>query len=688
MSRYNHYQKLSGKKIFYRLLLATLAIITLVIFMPRGDANHYEFKLGEPWDDSPVIPEEGFPILKSEEELGREKDSLYRFYEPYFRWDRELVGSQVKLFTTNFHRMPSGTVPNYYLGYLQQKLRHVYEQGILNTEDYDRLNREHTKQVWVFQQNESNSRYVRELFSEKTAYEYLMAAVDSTKYSHSKLMKCCLDQYITPNLTYDEEKSMQQRQEVDNQLVPYKGQVQAGQKIVDRGQIVDEHIYSALLSLEAFQKSKSKSRTESLVQIAGQTVCIVVMVLLLLGYFQQFRNDYLDNPRFVSLVMTLCLAFPLMTFGLVHHGLMSVYLIPYCVLPILIRIFMDSRTAFITHTITILTCAITLQHPYEFIMTETVAGLVAILSLKQLSQRSELFRAAIFVTFATMLTYLCLDMVRGNLFVSDKFDKWTYIYLGLSGVLSLLSYLLLIPIERVFGFTSTVTLVELSNINNEVLRRLSEEAPGTFQHSMQVSNLAAEVANGLGGKSQLVRTAALYHDIGKLENPVFFTENQSGKNPHDNLPYEQSAQIIIQHVKDGLKLANKYKLPPVIQDFISTHHGKSLAKYFYVSFKNKYPDAEINESLFTYPGPNPQTLEQAILMMADAVEAVSRSLPEYTEESIIGMVDRIIDGQVSEGYFKRCPITFLEIEAAKDIFKAKLKTIYHTRIQYPELVKA
>ncbi|MBR5607978.1 MAG: HDIG domain-containing protein [Bacteroidaceae bacterium] len=267
-------------------------------------------------------------------------------------------------------------------------------------------------------------------------------------------------------------------------------------------------------------------------------------------------------------------------------------------------------------------------------------------------------------------------------------EVWDYIYLGIAGILSTISYLLIFAIERLFGFTSNVTLVELSNINNQILRRLSEEAPGTFQHTMQVANLAAEVANHIGAKSQLVRTGALYHDIGKLENPVFFTENQTGVNPHEGLSLEESAQIIIGHVRDGLRLAEKHKLPKVIMDFICTHHGKSMAKYFYISYKNQFPDKEIDETLFTYPGPNPATTEQAILMMADGVEAASRSLPSYTEESISALVDKIIDGQIREGYFNQCPITFLDIQAAKEVFKSKLKTIYHTRISYPELKPA
>ena len=315
-------------------------------------------------------------------------------------------------------------------------------------------------------------------------------------------------------------------------------------------------------------------------------------------------------------------------------------------------------------------------------MTQLVAGLVAIYSLRELSQRSELFRAAVWVTLATLLTYLCLEFVRGTADGGQVMSRWPYIYLMVAGVLSMLVYLLLIPIERIFGFTSIVTLVELQNVNNPLLRRLSEEANGTFNHSLQVANLAAEVANRLGARAQLVRTGALYHDIGKLENAVFFTENQNGQNPHDGLSYERSAQIIVQHVENGLKLADRYKLPTVVRDFIATHHGKSLTKYFYVLAQKA--QTSLDPRPFTYPGPKPQTLEQAILMMTDAVEAASRSLTEYTEESISALVEKIIGAQVADGSFSECAITFREIAEAKGVLSARLRTVYHTRIQYPE----
>lgn len=687
MSRYNKQRVISNKEYLYRVGGMIVMIAILALFLPKGGYSKYEYKVGEPWDDGQIIAQDSFPVYKSEAQLKRESDSLRNYYEPYFEFRNAVYQHQAARLKEDFGSLIKDGVPSYYLPHLLDKLKFLYAQGIVEAEDYDVLKKENIRQVWLYENNESQPRYVKQLFTEKTAYKYMMTEEDSVRFNHGKLMRCGLEKYILPNLVYDAEKSLQQRQEIDAQLVLFIGEVQVGQKLVDHGQIVDEYTYCVLQSMERFQQSRSMSNKDKLMRLGGQVMYIAIMMILLLFYFEQFRSDYLVNLRTVMLIISQCLLFPLATYTLMSHSLMSVYVIPYCILPIFIRVFMDSRTAFITHTLCILTCAVALNHPYEFIVTQLVAGLVAIYSLRQLSQRSELVRAVALVTVATLITYFCIELLHGRPYNSNGFDRWTYIYILLAGILSLLSYTLLMPIERIFGFTSNVTLVELSNINNAILRRLSEEAPGTFQHSMQVANLAAEVANRIGAKSQLVRTGALYHDIGKLENPVFFTENQSGTNPHDYLPYEKSAQIIIEHVKNGLRLADKYQLPSVIKGFISTHHGQSMAKYFYVSYKNEYPDQDVDERLFSYPGPNPTTLEQAILMMADSVEAASRSLTEYTEESLNSMVDRIIDNQVTSGYFTQCPISFLEIAEAKDVFKTKLRTMYHTRIQYPELTK-
>ena len=370
---------------------------------------------------------------------------------------------------------------------------------------------------------------------------------------------------------------------------------------------------------------------------------------------------------------------------MVAQNLLNVYILPFAMIPIIIGIFLDSRTAFMAHVTIILLCSISLRFPHEFIILQTGAGMVAIYSLRELSQRSQLLRTAAIVFVCYALLYFAFELIHED--DLTKLNTRMYIYFGINGILLLFAYPLLFILEKTFGFTSNVTLVELSNINNKLLREMSEVAPGTFQHSLQMANLAAEAANRIGANSQLVRTGALYHDIGKMVNPAFFTENQSGVNPHKSLGYEQSAQVIISHITDGIKLADKHNLPKVITDFIRTHHGKGVAKYFYISYKNDHPNEEVDIEKFSYPGPNPFTKEQAILMMADAVEAASRSLPEYTEESISTLIDKIIDSQVAEGYFKFCPITFKDIALVKALFKEKLKTVYHTRITYPELKK-
>jgi len=331
----------------------------------------------------------------------------------------------------------------------------------------------------------------------------------------------------------------------------------------------------------------------------------------------------------------------------------------------------------------VLICACMLQHPLDFIAVEVLSGLVVIFSLRELSSRSQLFWTAALYILTAAATRLALWLIRqGDLAELDPSDLT---YIVISGLVVFCSYPLLYIVEKTFGFVSDITLIELSNTNKALLRRMSEVAPGTFNHSIQVGNLAAEIALRINANAMLVRTGALYHDIGKMQNPIYFTENQSGINPHENLSYIDSAQVIISHVTDGLKLADKHNLPDVIKDFIATHHGQGKAKYFFVKYKNEHPDEYVDELLFTYPGPNPFTREQAILMMADSVEAASRSLPDYTEQSIRDLVNRILDSQEADGFFRDCPITYRDIQYAKTVLIEKLKTIYHTRISYPKL---
>ena len=463
------------------------------------------------------------------------------------------------------------------------------------------------------------------------------------------------------------------------------GVAQRGQKIIGRGDIVDDHTYNILESFFRENERRHKDDAKISYIILGEILYVGILIACFTIYLWLFRRDYYDKPRSLSMLYALILLFSVVASLMVTHNVLHVYIIPFAMVPIFIRVFMDSRTAFMAHTTMVLICAAMLQHPLEFIAVEEVAGVVAIFSLRELSSRSQLFWTAALITGITILTNLALFWIRDNDITSIDYSEFNFLLIN--GLLLFCSYPLLYIMEKAFNFTSNITLIELSDMNKELLRRMSEVAPGTFQHSIQVGNLAAEIARKIDAKSQLVRTGALYHDIGKITNPIYFTENQAGMNPHDGKTYIESAQLLISHVTEGLKLADKYNLPQVIRDFIATHHGLGKTKYFYIKQKNEFPEEPVDDLLFTYPGPNPSTKEQAILMMADAVEAASRSIKEYTEQNIRDLVNRIIDSQMDEGYFRECPITFRDIQYAKTVLIEKLKTIYHTRISYPELKK-
>lgn len=364
--------------------------------------------------------------------------------------------------------------------------------------------------------------------------------------------------------------------------------VVSGQKIIDRGEIVDQGTYNILESLRKESIKRSESLGQKRLILGGQILFVSIFILCFMLYLELFRKDYYQRKGSLSLLFILIVFYNVITALMVTHNISNVYILPYAMLPIIIRVFLDSRTAFLTHVITILICSITLRFPHEFILVQLAAGLVAIFSLRELSQRSQLFRTALLVILTYAAIYFAIELITEN--DLSKLNVRMYTYFITNGILLLFAYPLLFLLEKTFGFTSNVTLVELSNINTDLLRQMSETVPGTFQHSMQVANLAAEAAIRIGAKSQLVRTGALYHDIGKMENPAFFTENQSGGvNPHKNLSYEQSAQVVISHVTDGLKLAEKHNLPKAIKDFISTHHGRGKTKFFYISWKMNIP---------------------------------------------------------------------------------------------------
>lgn len=660
------------------IVIATVAVIAWM--MPSDKQSYFRVEQGKPWRYSDLTAPFDFPIYKSEATIKQERDSLMKQYEPYYTYDNEVEGKQVRKFVSDYSDGIPG-VPDDYISIIANRLRRVYQSGIISSTDYNKLRADTSQMVRVVNGKNAVSVQITRLYSEKGAYEQLFLDELLGVYRQA-LQKCNLNDYITPNLIFDKERSNASLDDLMNSIPLASGVAQKGQKIIGRGDIVDETAYRTLESLRMEKEKRSQNSTQIGLTLLGETLYVTLFIVCFTIYLSLFRKDYFEKPRNMAMLYSLIVIFALLTSVMVRHAIGHVYIVPYAIVPIFTRVFMDSRTAFITHLTMILICACMLQFPFDFIVVQTVAGLAAIYSLRELQYRSQLFKTAIIVTIVCMTMNWAYDLMR----VQDlsDIDLSTYNYLVVNGMLLLFAYPLLYLMEKLFGFTSDITLIELSNTNQPLLRRLSEVAPGTFQHSIQVGNLASAIANKIGASSQLVRTGALYHDIGKMSNPIYFTENQSGVNPHNNLTDIESAQIIISHVTEGLKMAEKNNLPAVIKDFISTHHGQGKTKYFYVRYKNEHPDEPVDDLLFTYPGPNPFTREQAILMMADTVEAASRSLPDYTEKSIRDLVNRLVDGQLADGFFRECPITFRDIAYAKTVMIDKLKTIYHTRVSYPK----
>ncbi len=681
MINFNLKTQLSWRDLAVRAAFVIVTVAAIVWFMPRD--THFSFKVekGTPWRYSDMTAMFDFPVYKSDAMLASEREAALKDFKPYYTFHDDVARRQRAAFRqrcSSLKSMPG----NSFKIIISNRLNDLYERGIVDTKEP--LGNDTTHTFWRVDGENATSVSVMQVLTARQAYELLIQ--DSTVRNYGEaLQELDLNQFLVPNLIYDSVHSQSAREDIIRSVAPSSKVVQRGQKIISRGDIVDDDAYQVLMSYEQENEQRHNSRENGLT-LLGRVLYVLVFVLAFTIYLGMYRKDYFSRLRSACMLYALIIIFVGLVALLVGHSLLHVYILPFAIVPIFVRVFMDSRTAFMTHMTVVLICASMLQYPLDFIAVETVGGMAAIFSLRELSSRSQLFWTAIIFMLATMTTRLSLYLIRmGDISTLDKSD---YTYLFFCGIVVFCAYPLLYVVEKAFGFVSDITLIELSNTNKELLRRMSEVAPGTFNHSIQVGNLAAEIARKVDANPQLVRTGALYHDIGKLQNPIYFTENQSGGiSPHDRLSYIDSAEFIIGHVTEGLRLADKYHLPRQIRDFIATHHGLGKTKYFYIKYKNEHPDEPVDDLLFTYPGPNPFTKEQAILMMADAVEAASRSLPDYTEQTIRQLVDRIVDSQVNDGYFRECPITFREIQYAKTVLIEKLKTIYHTRISYPEAAK-
>ena len=665
-------------------LIFIFATLLITYVFPKQGKFKYSFSEGSPWRYGLLTAPENFSIFKSEQQLKQDQDSILIFYEPYYKIDTAAEIEAIANFDADSNLDPVlKELERPYISYIRTKLLEIYKKGIISSADYDKVATTKKKTLRLREEKEAKAKEIETFYTFKSAYEEIINNAPPT-LELNILKSANVNNYLTENIIYDQVTSEKAKNEFIQQVLPTSGMVLKDEKIIGEGDIVDHHLYNILSSLKRVTEKESGSSVRSKWIILGDFLLISILMWSFYMYLLFFRPNEYRNRKHVTFMILIITFFVVLTAINVNYNFFNVYMIPYAIVTILIRTFIDSRTALYASLITILLCTLMVPFAFEFMILQMTIAMICIFNLKELTERSQLIRSSFVILGSYIVIYVALVLAQEGDITMISWENLVYFLINF--IFITFSYLLVYMVEKSFGFISGVSMVELANINKPILRQLSEEAPGTFQHSMQVSNLAAAAAIKIGANPSLVRTGALYHDIGKLENPAFFTENQSpGMNPHAGLPFEESARIIIDHVPIGVKKGQKEGLPQQIIDFIETHHGTSTPKYFYNSWRNANPGKEIDSAAFSYPGPNPFTKETAILMMADTVEAASRSLTEYNEESISKLVNKLIDTQIEEKLFQKAPITFQEIDIIKNLFIEKLQTIYHSRIAYPEL---
>lgn len=676
---------LNRSKITLRSLLFLAAVALVVYFLPRTDKNHYIYEVNRPWSYALLTAPFDIPIHLDSVSASLLKDSIDSHFEPVYVRDIAAEKTLISDYTTRLNSAKDLDISPAQKNQIIKVIRQVYDNGIVDRDTYQRIISGQLPAVRFVHDNVAISMPTDRYLSAFRAYEHvdsilrdsnLRGAVAATK----------LADMLQPTITLDTLTTRRLLDEAYQKAMAPVGVIQQGERIIDKGDIVNTRLATILDTYEEMIDERSDTKiTQHHYPIAGQALYMVILLGALYGYLFFFRPGYFNDDRTVIFLMSLVTFFTLFAFAMQAAFRSGLYIVPFTIVPILVLIFLDSRTAYFTHLIEVLMCAIVSSFPLEFVFLQFIAGVVAIDSLKDLTRRSQLIRTAALIFVAYSVCYLSIEVMQSG--TVGKLEGRLFGCFGINAILISFSYMLMFLLERVFGYTSRVTLVELSDTNNPLLRELSEQCPGTFNHSMSVSNLASAAAQAIGANVQMVRTGALYHDIGKIKNPAFFTENQHGINPHDALDPIQSARVVTGHVRDGLAMAEKAKLPPMIRDFISQHHGAGKARYFYTTYCNTHPDEDVDPVPFSYPGPNPSSRETSILMMADAVEAASRSMKEHTPEAITALVNKIVDGQIAEGLHNESPLSFRDVQAVKESFIQRLRTMYHSRISYPELKK-
>ena len=674
--------------IIYKVILFLITTVAIVYLFPKGGQFKYDFNNGQLWKYDNLYAPFDFAVQKSEAEVNIEKKQIDVNAKLYFNYDSSIV-DEVK---STFERRVTSLLLTDLLKVEEKEsfnkiglniIDKVYKNGYLEVVSENSVSNK-DELVTLKKGNVVKDVPFKSLYNGNEVLNIIAKNVEnhSNDYQRKQIFKMLSD-VIKPNITYD---SAFTEKVIDNEIkkISYtKGKVSSGELIILKGDIVEGKKLAVLSSLKS--ESESKVWTESSYNwiILGYTILVSLALLMLLLFLKKYRVEIYNNNNKVTFIFFNVFSMIFIQTLVIKYNSDYLYVVPLSVLPIILKAFFDARLGLFTHVLTVLLLGYVVPNSFEFIYLHIIAGIVTILTVSELYKRANLFISVAQITGIYMLTYFAFSIIKeGN---ASQINLDYFMLFAANGLLSFLAIIIIYIYEKVFGLVSDVTLLELSNTNTRLLRELNEKAPGTFQHSMQVANLAEASANEIGANSMLVRTGALYHDIGKMVNPMYFTENQTTEvNPHHELSPGDSAKIIIDHVIKGVEIAKKYNLPDRIIDFIRTHHGTSTTYYFLMKEKELNPDMEVDLKKFQYPGPNPFSKETAILMMCDAAEAASKSLKAPTAQTISNLIDKIIEKQMSANQFLNSDITFKEIETIKKVIKKKLLNMYHLRIEYPE----
>lgn len=659
-------------------LMLVCGIIVVSFFFPRTGKFNYEYEQGRPWAYSLITAPFDMPIYMDSLTVASTKDSINARFSPIYVRDSKIEKSNINQL---YDALDKDAEVSPRLKYaVVECVREVYRKGIVDNRTREGLATGKIPGLRRIVNNVAEQLPTDGVYSEREAYVYL-DSMFSEPANRAALSRARLSDKLMPNIIYDSIGSRRVLEQLYKKALAPVGVIQKGERIIDRGEKVTPQLYTVLQTYEQMLNERNKVGQGDHYPVVGQILLVAILFTGFFAYVYYFRpRTYIDFRKmfFLLLFVTVFTAGALVVKDTSAN---AIYLIPFATVPIILSTFIDSRTGFMANVLVVLVCALALPSPLEFIVLQVMAGIVAIVSVRSLVRRSQLVSCAFYVFATYCLVYIGMTiLVNGSVM---SVSKQMFMNFGLNGLILSFNYVLVFVLEKLFGFITPVSLVELSDVNNPELRELSEKCPGTFQHSLQVSNLAAEVAHSIGANVQLVRAGALYHDIGKISNPAFFTENQRGVNPHDSLTPDHSARIVLRHVTEGVQRAEKAKLPAVIKDFILQHHGKGKAKFFYMKACEAAGGAEnVDDSIYTYPGPNPNTRETTILMIADATEAAAKSLQEHSDEAIRTLVERIIDSQRADGLYVDSPLTFREMEIVKKTIVERLCMTYHTRVSY------